>query len=555
MWYNAILCAPVNSFTDRSELPETMDSLIIVVAFACGFAARQIGQPPLVGYLVAGFTLGMAGFESSAVIESIANIGISLMLFIIGLKLDFASLLRPEIYRSTLEHTASFVLVACGFLLVLGVLGLPLVADISMQQAALVAFALSFSSTVCAVAILDDRGEFRVRHGQVAVGILIVQDIIAVIFLTASTGELPSPWVVLLPLLFFARPLLSYVLRASGHDEVLILAGIIITFAGSTLCEWAGLKADLGALVMGMLLSGDKKAGELGKSMMGFKDIFLIGFFLNIGLSVQPSLSMLGIGLLLCLLLPLKGAIFFFLLARYRQRARTALLAALALTQFSEFGLIVAALSVKNGWLSDEWMAILALAVSFSFMLSTLFNSRSHRLYGRFNQALRRFETAAGAEDNPQSPARNVEVLIIGMGRVGSGAYDTIESQYHLRACGVETDKAKIAKHIESGRRVIYGDAEDVDFWEGLHATDYKLVMFTMPSVAEMVDAVQQLRNCGYTGKVAAVAKYEDERVRMKAAGADVVFNYYAEAGAGFAEHALSTMLDILPAKPASTAV
>ncbi|MBK6510508.1 MAG: cation:proton antiporter [Haliea sp.] len=289
-----------------------MDSLIILVAFACGFAARQIGQPPLVGYLVAGFTLGMAGFESSGVIESIANIGISLMLFIIGLKLDFASLLRPEIYRSTLEHTASFVLVAGGFLLVLAVLGLPLVADISMQQAALVAFALSFSSTVCAVAILDDRGEFRVRHGQVAVAILIVQDIVAVIFLTASTGELPSPWVLLLPLLFFARPLLSYILRASGHDEVLILAGIIITFAGSTLCEWAGLKADLGALAMGMLLSGDKKAGELGKSMMGFKDIFLIGFFLNIGLSVQPSLSMLGIGLLLCLLLPLKGAIFFF---------------------------------------------------------------------------------------------------------------------------------------------------------------------------------------------------------------------------------------------------
>lgn len=141
------------------------------------------------------------------------------------------------------------------------------------------------------------------------------------------------------------------------------------------------------------------------------------------------------------------------------------------------------------------------------------------------------------------------------MGRVGSGAYDTIESQYHLRACGVETDKVKIAKHLEVGRRVIYGDAEDADFWEGLHVTDYKLVMFTMPSVAEMVDAVEQLRNAGYTGKIAAVAKYEDERSQMKAAGADVVFNYYAEAGAGFAEHALSTMLDILPAKPASTVV
>jgi len=84
-----------------------------------------------------------------------------------------------------------------------------------------------------------------------------------------------------------------------------------------------------------------------------------------------------------------------------------------------------------------------------------------------------------------------------------------------------------------------------------MQTTRYKLVMFTMPSLAEMVDAVGQLRSSGYTGKVAAVAKYEDEREAMKAAGADVVFNYYAEAGAGFAEHTLSNLLELLPEKPA----
>jgi hypothetical protein len=233
-------------------------------------------------------------------------------------------------------------------------------------------------------------------------------------------------------------------------------------------------------------------------------------------------------------------------------RARTALLAALALTQYSEFGLIVAALGVKLGWMADEWMATLAIATSLSFVLSTLINNRSHSAYRTFKETLTRFETAAATDDDPESPARNVEVLIIGMGRVGSGAYDTIQSQYNLRACGVDTDKTKIAKHKAAGRRVIYGDAEDADFWEALHATRYKLVMFTMPSLSEMIDAVQQLRDSGYKGKVAAVAKYDDEQVQMRAAGADVVFNYYAEAGAGFAEHALSNVLDVLPAKPAA---
>lgn len=529
-----------------------MDSLIILAAFACGFAARQAGQPPMVGYLIAGFGLGIAGFESSQSIESIANAGISLMLFIIGLKLDLKSLLQPVIYRSTIEHTLSFGLFTFCTLLFTGALGLPLVTDISWQQAALVAFVLSFSSTVCAVAILEERGEFRVRHGQIAVGILIVQDIIAVLFLTVSTGKIPTAWALLLPLLYFARPLFSYLLKASGHDEVLILAGIILTFAGSSLFETVGMKADLGALVFGMLVSGDKKAGELGKSMISFKDIFLIGFFLNIGLSSTPSFEALGVALALCLLLPLKGMAFFFLLARYRMRVRTALLASLALTQYSEFGLIVAALALKLGWLPESWMATIAIAVSLSFMLSTLVNGRSHTLYSSFRDTLRRFETRAATEDDPQCPARDVDVLIVGMGRVGSGAYDTVESQYHLRVCGVDTDKSKLPQHHAAGRRVIYGDAEDADFWEGMRTTRYKLVMFTMPSLHEMTDAVQQLRISGYTGKVAAVAKYEDERAAMKAAGADVVFNYYAEAGAGFAEHTLSNLLDILPQKPAT---
>jgi hypothetical protein len=300
-----------------------------------------------------------------------------------------------------------------------------------------------------------------------------------------------------------------------------------------------------------MLISGDRKAAELAKSMISFKDIFLIGFFLNIGLSTSPTMEMLGVALLLCLLLPLKGAAFFLLLCRKSMRARTALLASIALTQYSEFGLIIAALALKLGWLPERWMATLAIAVAISFVLSTLVNGRSHTLYSTFRKTLKRFETDLATQDDPESPARNVDVLIIGMGRVGSGAYDTVESQYHLRVCGVDTDKSKFAQHAAAGRKVIYGDAEDADFWEGVQTSHYKLVMFTMPSLSEMIDAVRQLRLSGYTGKVAAVAKYEDEREAMKAAGADVVFNYYAEAGAGFAEHTLSNLLDILPQKPA----
>ena len=210
-----------------------------------------------------------------------------------------------------------------------------------------------------AVKVLEENGELRARHGQIAIGILIAQDIAAVVFVSFATDVNPSLWalgLLALPLLRFVP---QYFLRHCGHAELLPLAGIFLAFTGGELFELVGLKAHLGALVMGVLLSKDDKAPELAKSLLAFKDIFLIGFFLSIGFAALPTFSMLGVALIMAVALPIKAAMFFFWLTRLKLRSRTAFLTALSLANYSEFGLIVCSVAVGQGLLEKEWLVVM----------------------------------------------------------------------------------------------------------------------------------------------------------------------------------------------------
>jgi len=183
-----------------------------------------------------------------------------------------------------------------------------------------------------------------------------MQDLAAVVFLAASTGKLPTYWALLLFLLIPIRPLLFKLLQKTGHGELLILYALVLALGGAELFELGGVKDDLGALIMGILISAHPKSKEMAKAMLGFKDLFLVGFFLSIGVSGELSLELFIIGLLLVPLIFIKSTFFYLLMTGFRLRARTSLLATINLTNYSEFGLIVTAIGVSNRWISSEWL-------------------------------------------------------------------------------------------------------------------------------------------------------------------------------------------------------
>ena len=184
-----------------------MDPLWIVAAFVFGALISKTGLPPLVGYLLAGFFLNRIGVEGGDNLVKIADAGVTLLLFTIGLKLKLKSLSRPEVWAGTTIHMAVTVAVFGLAIRMAGLAGMPLFSDLNGYTTLLIAFALSFSSTVFAVKVLEGKKETSSRHAVAAIGILIMQDIIAVVFLAASTGQLPSPWALtLLPALLLVRP-------------------------------------------------------------------------------------------------------------------------------------------------------------------------------------------------------------------------------------------------------------------------------------------------------------------------------------------------------------
>jgi predicted Kef-type K+ transport protein len=512
-----------------------MDPLWLIIALALGIAAQRLLLPPLVGFLTAGFVLHAFGEQGGAILDGAARLGVLLLLFSIGLKLRPGSFLTPAIWAVAPTHLAASMLITA-VLLTMAFASTGLTAD--WLTFLLLGFALSFSSTVLAVKIFEERGEMRSRHALVAIGILIIQDLAAVGFLLFAIDAPPTLWAFLLCLLPLLRPVLLHLLATVGHKEMLVLYGLTITVCGAALFDLVGMKDGLGALIFGLLLSNHPKSIELSRALLSFKDFFLIGFFLSIGLTGFPALTdLVYILLFIAVLLPIKAALFFILFTRFRLRARSAFLAVLGLLTFSEFGLIVAEEAVAMAWLDERWLVIIAIAVAVSFIITAILNSRAHELYKQIEHLLARFESQERLPEDAAPDIGDAEVLIVGMGRVGRSAYRAMSETFTGKVCGADID----ARHVEALKKnnynVIMGDAEDIDFWRSTVQPSLGLVMLALPTHKDALLATKWLRTVGYSGKIGAVAKHEDERIALLEAGVDSAFNYYAEVGVGFAEH------------------
>lgn len=519
-----------------------MEPLMIALAFVVGFAVQLVRLPPLVGFLAAGFALNAMGFERSPMLDTIANLGVTLLLFTIGLKLEIRTLLRAEVWATASLHIVGSTLLFAAILFVLKALGLALVSELGWPVLLLLGFALSFSSTVFAVKVLEERSELGSFYGRVAIGILVMQDVFAVIFLSASTGSLPTIWALGLIALWPAARLLRLMLDRVGHGDLQVLYGAFLALAvGYSLFEAVGVKGDLGALIVGMLLASHPATAGLAKSLFHMKELFLVGFFVSVGLGAMPNLSMVMMALLLLLVLPLKSALYYGILVRFGLRTRTSVLSTLALSNYSEFGLIVAALAAASGWLSAEWLVVISLAVAGSFVLAAPLNAASERLYAWLKGPLAPLEAKSLLAADQPIAVDQVDAVVLGMGQIGNGAYQRLIEGHGLRVLGVDSDASRLAAHRAAGRRVMEGDAVDSDFWDKLLLADsVKLVLLAMPGHAGNVYALSQLKNRTFSGHIAAIVQYPEEIDVLRRLGADAVFHVYDEAGTAFADDALA---------------
>lgn len=501
-------------------------------AFTLGLCMRVIGLPPLVGYLAAGFILSALGHETNDILNHVSHAGVLLLLFSVGLKLRPRSIITREVLAGSLLH----MLITVGFVYLI----LISFFNTSRELALIVGLALSFSSTVVAAKVLESKRELRAFHGRLAIGILIMQDLIAVVVLSVGSGAAPSPWAFVLIALFFIRPIIYRLLDASGHDELVILYGLLLAIVvGGYGFEYFGLSSELGAIILGVMLANHKKADHLSSSIWGLKEVLLVGFFLQIGLSGHPTLEMFQQAILINLLVPLKALLFFFIMVLFRLRARTSFLTSLTLATYSEFGLIVASTGARNGWFNPEWLVLLALSVAISFAVAAPLNRYSHEIFARLEKWLNKLESSKRHPDDEPINIGSSQILIMGMGRVGKGAYDLLAQQQE-RVIGLDSDPVNVEQHRKQGRRVLYADAEDPGLWANLNLGGVHTVMLAMPEVAAKVFSTKQLRKIGFTGTITSTVVFDEEVKQLQAAGADFIYNYYNGIGSSFAINSMA---------------
>lgn len=523
------------------------DPLIILAALICGMASRAVGMPALIGYLAAGFLLHELSVAGGEMLETLAELGITLLLFSIGLKLQPRELLAPNVWGSTLLHllvTQTFF-----FLLLLGAGQFLPALHVDVVTALIVAFALTFSSTVFVIQIMQERGEMSSRHANLAVGVLIIQDIVAVLFLAASTGKAPELSALWLLLLIPARRPILRLLSLAGHGELFTLAGFALAIVGAEAFSSVGIKGDLGALLLGSLLAGDQKAKELSRNLLYFKDLFLVGFFLSIGLSGWPHPQFIWVAVVIGLLALLKPLLYFLIFTRFHTSPRTALLASNSLANHSEFGLIVIAVAATAGWLASDWSSAMSIAIAVSFVAASPLNRASHGLYERYRSRLLRFESYRVRAALPDT--RNVRVLVLGMGNIGTGAYESIAQNYGEQVLGIDVNESKLEKHRNSHRRVAAADASDPDFWYRVALDEVELIMLALTNHQENILVARLLNRRGYKGRVAAVVRFQEEAEELEAQGIST-FNLYAQAGEGFAAMAARDLPGTNDPKPTS---
>jgi predicted Kef-type K+ transport protein len=498
-----------------------MELIWISAAFFSGLIANRLYLPPLVGYLAAGYAMHCLNIAPLQNLNHLADIGIELLLFSVGLKLKPSSLIRPEVLSVGGLHLLLMAVGAALYFLWL---------DQHATGGLVLGISLAFSSTVLALKVLEDNGELSSLHGRDVMSILILQDIIAVALLAYAEGKQPTPWALGLLLLPLLRPIAHRVLSVSQTAELKLLLGVSLALAGGVLAESVGIAADIGALLTGIMLANHPKIDELSSKLWSLKELFLVAFFLQIGLSDLPNREQVYQALWLLALLPTQGVLFFGLFMVSGLRARTAFISSLALTTYSEFALITTSAVVDAQLLPADWKAVISLAVAGSLAIAAPLNRFSHQLFGLLKPLLSRLERHSGSSDRLPDSFGAAEWLIIGMGRTGVAAYQSLSNQ-NQQVLGLDADPTVLDQLISAGRKVIYADVDDSSMWANLSLVGVKGIILTLPSFDSRINAIGQLRKLGFSGVIGTICYQVDDERLLTGQGASFVIHPLVEAG------------------------
>ena len=528
---------------------------LLMLAAVIGSVGLVLRQPLIVSFIAVGIVAGPSALDivhSEEQIELLSELGIAILLFLVGIKLDI-KLIRSLGTVAVITGLGQVAFTA-GFGFVIGLMmGLDPVTSIY------VAVALTFSSTIIIVKLLSDKREIESLHGQIALGFLIVQDLVVVVaMIVLSTLGIGSQeggggmsvvlvlaagialvGLVALFVRYAANPLSA---RLAQAPELLVIFSIALAAVIATVADVIGLGKELGGLLAGVSLASTPYRETISARLAPLRDFMLLFFFISLGSTLDMTLlgDSLGMALVFSafvlignplIVLAIMGAIGY--------RRRTGFLAGLTVAQISEFSLIFISMGLTLGHIGEEALGLVTLVGLVTIAVSVYMITYSGPLYDRIGPYLSLFERRTPwrePEGEFQHSGRSVDVVIFGMGRFGTAIGLRLQKR-GLSVLGIDFNPRAVQRARELGLDADYGDAADPEFVGSLPLDGAQWALSTMPRHPTGLShedsrhtLAQVIRAQPFTGRIAIASHNAHESEELREHGADMVLEPFQDA-------------------------
>lgn len=540
-----------------AQSPFAEIAVLLVMAAVMGFLGVLLRQPLIVSFIAVGLVAGPSALDvvrSDEQISLLAELGIAVLLFLVGIKLD-VKLIRSLGAVSLLTGLGQVAFTSIfGYLIGLA-LGLGHITSLY------VAVALTFSSTIIIVKLLSDKREIDSLHGQIALGFLIVQDLVVVIAMIVLSaigigasgdgghggGSVPMVLVsgvamvavVVLFVRYIASPLTERLARA---PELLVIFAIAMAAMFAAAGDLVGLGKEVGGLLTGVALASTPYRETIAARLAPLRDFLLLFFFIALGSTLD--LSLLGThvaGAIIFSVFVLVGnpLIVLAIMGALGYRKRTGFLAGLTVAQISEFSLIFVAMGVSIGHVQEDALGLVTLVGLVTIAASTYMITYSHQLYLVFERFLGIFERMGTSREASKAGAHTdnrYEVIVFGLGRFGTAIGLRLRKR-GIRVLGVDFNPMAVRRWRELGLETAFGDATDAEFVAELPLTQAEWIVSSVPlhptglsHEDTRTTLIQLTRTSGFCGRIAVASHHPRDTEQLLASGADLVLEPFQDA-------------------------
>jgi Kef-type K+ transport system membrane component KefB len=502
-------------------------AFILLLAAVLGALGKVLKQPLIVTFILLGIIVGPSVLDvvhSKDKIYLLAEVGISILLFIVGLKLDLRLIKSIGKVALTTGLGQVFFTSAVGYLI-----GLAL--GFSHLHSFYIAVALTFSSTIIIVKLLSDKREIDSLHGQIAIGFLIVQDmvVILVMIILSAIGQTVETSVAanMFRTLFLSILLVGFTLvmmkwvipkvtfYLAKSTELLSLFAIAWALTLASVGEIIGFSAEVGAFLAGVSLASTPFKEAISSRLTSIRDFLLLFFFVNLGanLNLEAIGGQIGPAIIFSLFVLIGNPIIvLILMGLMGYRKRTSFLAGLTVAQISEFSLIFAALGLQIGHLNENIVGLITLVGLLTIGISTYLIIYSYQIYEFIAPALSIFQKKTPTQNEDSAILLGeYDLIIFGIGRFGSKLAYYLDQRKEISYLGVDFDPNLVRRWQSEGKPVIYGDLEDPDILEQIPWNKAKCILSTIPDAQQSVRLIDGLNQNGFRGKIFVTATQDKE--------------------------------------------